>query len=283
MYASVDFRKYKDTILNAFILSGFMMGIICLYLYRDVLTLGLGRISDINYIDAEYNTLSPLALSYGGTLTIGLCVYKLFLSKLKLSFIAKSYLIIGILASFYLFLLGSSRGSFVALLLCAPLFLIYVPGKQKVKFAAIIASSIPMVLWGIAASGSSILDRISGTLESGDITRGQLWVDAWNEFLNYPFLGNRIEIGFYPHNFILETLMSTGFIGFLLLFIVMVVAIKRVYKISFSDKIYTIPFIVLLQGFAQYSFTGAIYASVLIFIPLGIIYSSYNLQSNEKI
>lgn len=282
-FASINFNKYKKIILNALILSGFLMACTCLYLYRDWLSLGLGRISDINYTDPNAEFLSPLSLSYTGALTIMLCCYYLFFEKSKLKTTTIIYLLINIVVSFYIFLLGSSRGSLVAIIACIPLFLLYLPMRKKRQFILLLGLSIPIVVWAIVKSGSSILDRVSGTLESGNVTRGELWSNAWNEFLNYPLLGNRIEISFYPHNFILETLMATGIVGLFLLLPILFTGIKRVYRISFSDKIYLIPFIVLLQGVCQYSFSGALYCAILLFFPLGIIFSSYNrLSCNKK-
>jgi hypothetical protein len=276
MYASIDFRKYRDTILNAFIFSGIMFGIISLYLYKDILSLQLGRISNITYIDSEYQTITPLTLSYGGTLTFALCMYKLLFSDTKLSFVIRCYLIIGLFVSTYIFLLGASRGSLIAIALCVPLFFIYKKLKGKLQFIIFLVLFIPLMSWAINYTGSSILERTSKTVESGDFTRGKLWEDAWTEFVNYPVLGNRIEIGFYPHNFVLETLMSTGFIGFFLLSIILMVALLRVYRISLKNQYFIIPFIILLQGFAASSFSGSIITATNLFLALGIIYSSYN-------
>jgi oligosaccharide repeat unit polymerase len=280
-FAAIDFDKYKKVILNALILSGLLMACTCLYLYRDWLSLGLGRISDINYIDLDAELISPLSLSYSGALTIILCCYYLFIEKPKLKKTTTIYLIFNIVVSFYIFLLGSSRGSAVAIVVCIPLFVLYLPMRNKLRFILILILSLPIILWAIVKTGSSILDRIESTLDSGDVSRGELWLNAWNEFINYPLLGNRIEIGFYPHNFILETLMATGIVGFFLLFYLLFVGIKRVYKISFVDKKYIIPFIILLQGICQYSFSGAIYSAVLIFFPLGLLIGPFYVKDNN--
>jgi len=272
-FASIDFRKYKRLILNALILSGFVMACVCIYVYRDYLTLGLGRLSDVQYIDENAETLSPLALSYCGAITIILCFYKLFFESKELNIKTIIYLALTITASFLIWFLGSSRGSFLAIMVCLPLFFIYLPTKRKILFTALLIVILPVINAAIHLTGSSILDRVSSTVDSGDVTRGNLWRDAWNEFLDYPLLGNRIEIGFYPHNFILETLMATGIAGFMLLLCLLIPGIKRACQWSSVDKSYLIPFIVLLQGISQHSVTASLYTSVFIFLPLGIFYS----------
>jgi hypothetical protein len=280
MFASIDFNKYKNTILNALIFAGFIMACTCLYLYRSLLFIGLGRISDILYSDSTTEVLTPLALSYCGALTMILCLYKLFFENTSVKIMSKIYLVTAIIVSFWIFLLGSSRGSVVAIVICIPIFILYLPYRSKLKFGIGIIVLTPLILWATVRSGSSILDRVNNSIENSEINRGELWISAWREFIDYPLLGNRIEIDFYPHNFILETLMSTGFVGFFLLFIVLITAIVRVYKISFIDKKYIVLFVILLQGLAFYSFSGAIYFATLVFMPLGMIYSSYNEPRN---
>ena len=77
------------------------------------------------------------------------------------------------------------------------------------------------------------IDTISNTLDEGDISRFQLFNQAWNLFLDHP-LG--VGIGgfhFYtgevwPHNFILEILCETGIIGSLV-FLALII-INLIYK-----------------------------------------------------
>jgi len=276
MYAFIDFDKHKDKILNAFIHSGFIMAVTCLYVYRDLLTLGLGRISEIKYIDSDYELISPLALSYVGSLTVVLCFYKLFFSKQLLSKKLRWFLIINMVVSFYIFFLGSSRGSLISILACIFLFFLFTHGKKRMKYIYSVILLIPFVIWGIIESGSSIMIRTSNTFETGDLGRTRLWTDSWNEFIANPIVGGRIEIGFYPHNFVLETLMATGLIGFLLLLIILFELIRKGYKNSYINNEYLFPFVILLQGIILHSFSGAIYAGILLFLPLGIIFSFYN-------
>lgn len=272
----LNFNKYKKNILDTLIFSGFSMGAISLFLYKTILLSGVSRISMAKYSGIDDETLSPLALSYAGALTLTLCFYELIYNKNKrLSY--SIYLYVTIILSLSMFFLGSSRGSVVAIVLTLPLFILYGSVKSKFKFFIFFLISIPLVIYGANLSGTSVFERTTSTINDGDFGRGQLWENAINEFLKYPFLGGRIEIGFYPHNFILEILMATGILGFLFLIIVLIKGFINVYKKSFLDSNYVWVFIILIQGITQHMFSGALYTAILVFFPLGLCFTAnYN-------
>lgn len=275
-FAFIDFEKYKKTILDAFILSGFVLGALSLYLYRSILTIGIGRISLIKYQFPNMETLSPLTLSYSGVLMIFLCVYKLIYEKLK-SLWVRVYLYATIILSFIMFFLGASRGSLVVILLCTPFILYHASFRNKSRLLLLFIIVIPLVIYGAEVTGSAIFTRTESTIETGDASgRQQLWVMAYEEFKNHPFFGGRIEVsGIYPHNIFLELLMATGIFGFLLLLIVLIKSFTRGARMIKYSKIYMIPTLILINGLAQYTFSGSIYGAILLFIPMGMIYSSY--------
>jgi len=279
-YASIDFDRYKKTILDSLIFSGFILGLVCLYLYKDILAMGVGRINEIKYIDENAaDTLNPLALSYGGVLTLVLCVYKIIYIPMKNNK-ERLYIYVTIFLSLILFFLGSSRGSMIALVTSAGLFVLYGSYSIRIKALFVTILSVPILIYGAYLSGSSIFGRIESTFESGDEGRNLLWTNAWNEFVNYPFLGRRIEIGFYPHNIFLETLMSIGIVGFLLFIIVLFKGYRRVWNKSKNDVTYLIPFIVMNQAVSQHMVTGGLYVAILLFFSLGLAFTVSNQQNN---
>lgn len=274
-YASIDFNKYKLTILNSLIFSGFVMGITSLYLYKEIMIMGVGRISDIKYQDDSAEVLSPIALSYAGVLTLVLCLFKIIYLGSN-GFKDKLYIYATIILSLIMFFLGSSRGSMIALLTSAVLFILYGTIRVKNKAFFVFLLSVPVLIYGALLSGSNIFKRLGSTVDDGDTGRSDLWDAAWQEFINYPFWGNRIEIKFYPHNIFLEIMMATGIIGLILFLYILIKGYSRVIVYSRRDVGYLIPFIVLNQGLSQHMVTGALYISILVFFPLGILYSSNN-------
>ncbi|MDV7187797.1 O-antigen ligase family protein [Lutibacter sp. TH_r2] len=273
MFMLIDFKKYSKTILNSLIFSGFVMGLVTLILYRKILSNGVGRINLAKYADFEPQTLNPLALSYAGSLTIVLCLYVLLYKK-PTSQKYRLYIYSTIILAAIMFFLGASRGSVIALILSVPVLFYFGNIKKKSRFIFITIISIPLLIWGALETGSSVFERTLKTTQGYRISaRQELWSEAWYEFLAHPIFGGRIEIGVYPHNFILETLMATGVVGFILLLMVLIPSFKRAFKLSNLDHNYIWVFIVLIQGFVQHSFTAAIYFSVLLFFPMGLLFS----------
>ncbi|MFK7813538.1 MAG: O-antigen ligase family protein [Maribacter sp.] len=281
MYSRIPFDKYKNTILNSVLFSGFVMGLTCLYLYREILSAGIARIELYVYLNPELETLSPLALSYASVLTIMLCVYKLLFKK-NLSKLYLVYIIVTMGLSLVMFLLGASRGSVLALAVSI-MYLVYQSDfKSKVKIGTLILFMIPIFIWSVAASGSGVVDRTSNSIGSGNTGREKLWQDAWLEFNNHVFLGGRIEIGFYPHNIILEILMATGLLGLFIISILFVLGFFKIINLPKIDTNYIWVAIIFLQGFCQYSFSAALYQSTLIFFPLAIILAEYRKPERTK-
>src|SRR5690606_17621514 len=102
------------------------------------------------------------ALSYAGALTIVLCVYRLVILKEKRK-VHQIFLAITTALSFVMFLLGSSRGSVVALALTLPLFVLFSPIKQKFTLIFLMIITSPFLVRIIEASGSNIFERIGNT------------------------------------------------------------------------------------------------------------------------
>lgn len=267
----IDYEKFKKQILEGFIFSGFILGVVSLYLYGKYLLLGIGRLNNVRYITGE-EVLSPLALSYSGVLTIVLCMYKFLIVKEEKNIKNTTYLLITIILSFIMFLLGSSRGSVIAFVLSVPFFITQSAFKQKIKIISLSILSIPIIIWAMEASGSSLFNRIGNTSDDDGGGRGSLWSNALDHFYDYPILGGRIEIGgIYPHNFIIEILMATGFIGFILLVPVIIRGFTIGNKMSKEDPSNLFLLLTLIVGFSQHLFSGGIYTAISLFTPLGII------------
>lgn len=285
MFASIPFEKYKKTILDAFISSGFVMGITCSYLYQSILSDKLGRISSIQYENPDFEYLSPLALSYSGALTMTLCIHKLIYSS---SIKEKIYLISTIVVSFIMFLLGASRGSVIVLVLCLLFISLYNRANQSFKLIALGIIFTPIVIWGVQESGSSVFERTFSIQEdiaekNTSAARLHLWQDALDEFINNPVFGGRIEVGeIYPHNFIIEILMATGAIGFFLIFPILISGIFLCHKlvIKKTENIWVL--FMLMQGIVFSLLSGALYFAIMLFLSLGIIYSAYTSNSFKQ-
>ncbi|NAS11516.1 O-antigen ligase family protein [Poritiphilus flavus] len=269
MFSTISFEKYKRIIINSIIFSGFVMGATTLYLYKDLLTLGIGLRSAIS-LEKFGDALSPLALSYASVLTLILCMYKLLFGVVgkKWEYV---YLYMTIVFSLAMFLFGASRGSILAFAFS----LVYLIAQSnlvvKIKTVLSLVLATPLFLWGVEFTGSSILQRTSNSVESGTTGRERLWIDAWTEFLNYPFLGNRIEIGYHPHNIFMETLMGMGLVGFIILVAMVFITISGMFKLPKVNRDYIWVSLIFIQGICQSLFSGSIVTATLVFFPMSII------------
>jgi O-antigen ligase len=176
-----------------------------------------------------------------------------------------------------MFLLGSSRGSVVALLLSIPLFIVFFPFKQKVKFVLVSILLVPIISFAISFTGSSIVERILNTKEDKGGGRNVLWDSAINHFSEHPIIGGKIEIGgIYPHNLILETLMATGVLGLFLILPVIIKGFQLGYRMANINRNNLFVLLIMINGFVQHFFTGGFYTSIMLFTPLALGYSFNN-------
>lgn len=279
-YYSIDIKKYQKDILNGFISSGFILGLVSLFLYGKFLAQGIGRLNMVRYQTGE-EVLNPLALSYAGALTIVLCIYRLVILKEK-NKLQILYLISTIILSFIMFLLGSSRGSVIAIMLTIPVFIAYSGAKQKLKFITVSILLIPIIIWAMEASGSSLFERMGNTVEDKGGGRESLWSNAFSHFLENPIFGGKIEIGgIYPHNFFIEILMSTGLLGITLFMTVLIKGFMLGRKNSSINHTNVFALLLLIVGFSQYSFSGGVYTAINLFVPLGIIFGIQNNNTSD--
>jgi len=266
-FMSIDYTRYKFTILNAFILSGFLLGLANLYIYGGALGTGIARVSELTYKTGD-EILSPLALSYSGSLTIVLCVYKLLIIKNnnKKQII---YLISTIILAFIMFLLGSSRGSVIAIAFSIMVFLGYSPTKNKIQLIILTAIITPAIIWAIEISGSGVFSRFADASKDGGGGRIDIWSKTVEHFLNNPIFGGKVEInGIYPHNFILEILMATGVVGAI---IILPLLFKTFIRSRFLSKDLMFMFLIFIQGIALHLLSGSLYTATLVFLPMGFI------------
>lgn len=280
-FASFNFKKYAKYIINGIILSSFIFALVTIYIYYDAIGTGVGRISLLIYDDpSQESTISPLALSYGSSLGISLCLYSLFFEKK--SFWYRIYLFSVIGVSLVIFFLGSSRGALVAILLSVMCLFLFSNYKNKIIAAIFIFISIPFSFILSEKIGSNLFERTDDALSSGDTSgRNELWEDAWNQFINNPILGGRIEVsGIYPHNMFLEVMMATGIIGMILFCIPFFKSIFNGMKFSKNDKLYLIPLIIFINGLSQNMFSGAIYNMTLLSVGYGIFLSNFNYSES---
>lgn len=285
-FCSLPLYKFNHLIMKAYILSGLFLSLISIYLYRSIFFSGLSRISAVQYHDPDFSFVSPLALSYSAALTMAVCVSCWLSEPLTKNY--KRIIILSFLVSIPIFLLGASRGSVIALSSSFIIFYLYSGAQLRRKISLLFFVLLAMLIVGAEITGSGVFTRLFETKQAineggSSASRLDTWVEGFRLFWKSPVIGGSLEVqGTYPHNFVVECLMATGLIGFVLLMTIIVSGTK----FGFSKKnmpLGLFSLAMLLQALVQYSFSGAIYTATLLFISLGMVYSFWNYESRTRI
>jgi hypothetical protein len=212
---SIDYKRLANALLMFFIICNVALLVFLIgenglstriFQYRH-------RVGDL--------VVSPIALSqYGGALVI--MAGSSWLIGQKRSFILPVCMILGTI----LIVVGSSRGPLFSVVVCVLFILIDHFWLKAKSFAYWLYASAgaAVLMWFITTvivpnlSTISLLNRVSLTVEKGQglDARGIQWSAAWNQFIDSPVWGDLLvenAYNFYPHNMILEILVSTGLLG----------------------------------------------------------------------
>lgn len=284
--STITFTKRSfEIIFNSLLYSGLLFSVLVLFFYGkyigSVARLGIGTTSE--------EVLNPLALSYSSIMIIS--IFFFYLLHNQLSTKKKLLMILTIALSIIPFFLGASRGSLVAILVTA--FVYFFTSKN---FKAVLYTSFFIVITVLALFilddyfNSGLLDRVFETTQgiergSAGAERLNIWDSALNQFINYPFIGDKLEVNnwnSYAHNILIETLQTTGIFGFLPLIILLFYIWKIVFFISKHHRKYFWVVILFIQSFVQSCFSGAIYNSSWLWMSMALVIGLYKMINLDK-
>lgn len=274
-------------IRNAVLLSCFALAVLTLIYFRGVIGT-IGRIGKTGEDGISY--VSPLILSYCGTMGLGVAISCLMENKVR--FLSKLLLLATICFCLVPFYLGASRGSILALFL--PFMMLFLSKWNIVTSIRMIVMVLVLAGLGIYLGemfGSSLVDRftnigadISANTESA--IRLDMWKSGLEQFADNPIFGNYLEVEkyrMYPHNIIVEVLLSTGIIGFIPFAIMITGAFRTVFWIFRHNPEYAWLGVMFVQSFTQNMFSGCLYNSSWIWFSLGLLYAyEYSVKYNRK-
>lgn len=274
-------EDYK-LILKGILVAIISLSFLSLYLYLDLLIAGVGRINKAsNVMKEDVSTLSPLALSYSSAAGIAI-VLSIFLYKLNGFYKLNKYLLI-LAASVPIapFLLGASRGSVIAFILPFIVINFLKSGKGKLKSIVLMTLFIVVVGFLATLTGSGVFVRLITTYnkyESGNSADGResYYSSSFDQFLGSPLVGDSLQnelFKFYPHNIILEVMLSTGLIGLIPFLMLLYMAWRRSMRIINHRQELIWIVILYWQGFLQHMFSGALYSALWFWASLGLILS----------
>ncbi|GGZ15416.1 hypothetical protein GCM10007049_04390 [Echinicola pacifica] len=178
-------------------------------------------------------------------------------------------------------LIGAARGPLLGALLIV-FFLIINNIRILNKKAIFLSYGAAFIFIGFIFSSYSYdlniesIDRISTLFDSDQSgnnfkneARPHEWNSSWEQFLNNPFIGDKIlndYDNYYPHNIYLEVLLSTGVLGGFFFFIPFLKSL--IFNFRLQDDFLKIVFLVnVIFGIT----TGSLYLNVGFWVSLALI------------
>jgi O-antigen ligase len=245
------------------------------------------------------NVLNPILISYTGEVGILISVIGLFYCRRIEVF--RPALYVGLGASVLLLLLGASRGPFlVTFILLFWLFAQTVKVRFKslkfwlltiIKTSVIVMLLVRYVSLDLLIENFAIFDRFRYMSEQRSNNEGEARDDsyacAWESFVRSPLIGESYLDCYkdYPHNIILEVLMSTGLAGGVL-FGCMFYFLFRKYRelgnlLAYERGLMSIQFMVLCVLFI-YLTSGALFIGVQFWMVIALLFGlTLHMPGNE--
>ena len=163
-------------------------------------------------------------------------------------------------------------------------------GKLKIGrllWIAIGSTAVMLVFAAVISMTGS--EAANSTLQSGDVGRFMLYMEAIAIFEQHPIVGSGIggyeaitgEV--WPHNFFLELLCETGIIGSLLFILLMIVVMKKknasILYVSKSNMFY---FLIVFAIFVRFMFSSDFRESIELFSAIFAISAPKMVTSQRK-
>lgn len=282
----IDFTRLRKWVRRAFV---FSCVFILVYLY---VTVGLDIAVFYTRIKlGEDSVIGPILMSQiGGGLLVLTVMEKLLYRNGNALLLLQGILGVAIL------IMGGSRGPLIS-----AIFVMILLAFQSFKW-----SYLSLSYWSRIVAGLSILlvivimyvvpniksfvlfNRINVTIERGAglDERSQQWGAAWNQFLRSPVVGDQIiedAFWFYPHNFVLEVLMSTGVVGgFFVLTLFVLWAYKFINRQGIPlEKWWVLYFMIVFFGYASFSQPLVNQTHLWVLLTLGACIPLYERKQSE--
>lgn len=167
----------------------------------------------------EYGSMfTPIVISRLGAIIV---VNNLISQYKRHKYIEITSSILGIILLF----LGASRAPLIICAVCVLIFLWTKSKKQLFFYLVLISTIILLIKPFFKILDLSLINRLANS----ENNRIEHWKSAIDGFINNPIFGNQIFDTYlfqYPHNIILESFMSLGFFGGILILIIIINSLR---------------------------------------------------------
>jgi O-antigen ligase len=290
--------------LRRFVLAVIVISTILLIISVMVFLSGVGFVNNSRFSLAE--NISPLGLAYflgaGAALSFAYVVHQ---RRLSITLIVA----IGLAGVVFVSILTLSRGPILALALSILAIAALARSSQRLRtilvfalFAVTVSSLLPLVpsleryqyLLPVIVSLQETDEVDVQSLDIASAGRLTIWQISLSNWSNNPLtgagLGNTRSIGF-AHNFLLETLVEVGLIGFIFLLLFLIATIINLFhtmSVYYKNQtLYLATLALFVYGLTQASFSGRIQTSTILWLAAGmvnalVIHGSSNLMMPDQ-
>lgn len=258
---------------------------ISLILAMSVLEISLGSVVDERLsIEGELNALN---MGYwGGTLFVMSLFY---IAKEKNKMQKNIFGFISIIIALYVMLISGSRGPIIYSFIIFYYFMLSTSAFSSIKKYVNVVLILTLILVLIDYTfltdiiglfNPTLEERIVSSITDQEVSgRDKLYIIALNQFYSSPFFGDFFLLtsghykGEYPHNILLEALMTLGLFGAIPFFYLLIQTFKRVHlMIKINDNTTWICLLFLVSFFKGLS-TWNLYGNTLLWVSMAIILS----------
>lgn len=257
----------EATLQKAMMLSFYMAAFVNVIALYSNLTTSVVSSTGARMVGNEF--LNPISYGQLGTMLILLGICLLINGVAKGRKVYALFICTMMLAGLINVALSASRGPFIQLFVS--LFLLGLFRLKRKHWGYVMISGVAVVIVCLVLSSSFavfdvLIDRISSTGDGRNINdnlRIQVLNNAWNGFLEEPLFGTSFEevkLRMYPHNYLVEACMATGFIGGIMMLAIYIYSFVNALKLLKDDTrcwIGLLCIMCLLSGLTTGSLWGA--------------------------
>lgn len=229
--------------------------------------------------------LNPISLGHLGGMLAMQSLWAIFFLKNEKLWPHKLVLIAGMAIGIYLLIAANSRGPIVSATVCMILIITFSDSKRKVGLIAL-SAILPFVIAPVISflkreRGIDFLSRFFGSSLSEATEQSQrlaLFSSAIDGMKKNPWIGSAMEdpaFGSYPHNIIIESLMSLGVFITIILIVAIILLFIRSIKIFYRAPQYGWASLLFVQYLLGAQFSGSLYNSTYLWCSIGLLISIY--------
>ncbi len=202
----------------------------------------------------------------------------------------------GLIFGFFLVLISGSRSPIIAFFVATFIFFASRIGKSHIILSLLLVlfliflTNFETFLSFVGSFNASLEKRFYLLIVAGDYgAREVMYNTAFSTFLDYPLTGysfllqSGFNIGTYPHNFFLESLMACGLLGGLIFAILNFAALYfSIISFKFKNSFFWVN-LLYIQFLILGMFSGAIWNSPLYWVFLFLVFNTRNRNIHQQI